>query len=43
MTELENKYESINSKNDFISFVEMLIKDLKDHPNDWETNLSNLI
>ena len=38
MKELINKYESLNSKEDFISFVELLITDLKSNPGEWENN-----
>ncbi len=36
MHELSDKINSINSKEDFISFVELLIVDLKNNPDEWE-------
>jgi hypothetical protein len=36
MNELKAKYDSITTKEDFISFVELLIEDLRINPNEWE-------
>jgi hypothetical protein len=36
MGELEQKVEKIKSKEDFIEFVETLIKSLKEAPGEWE-------
>jgi hypothetical protein len=36
MEELINKIPTIKRKEDFIEFVELLIKDLKSNPDEWE-------
>ncbi len=36
MKELNDKVETINNKEDFINFLELLIQDLKRNSNEWE-------
>jgi len=36
MDKLINKIESINTKDDFIGFLQLLVQDLKNHPEEWE-------
>ena len=38
MNEFANKIETINSKEDFINFIELLINDLKNNSGEWENN-----
>ncbi len=34
--EFEKTIEALNSKEDFIEFINLLVKDLKNNPNEWE-------
>lgn len=36
MQELINKTENLSTKEDFISFLQMLIQDFKKNPDEWE-------
>jgi len=36
MEELINKIETLNTKEDFISFLELLVQDLRNNRNGWE-------
>ena len=36
MKELINKIEALNTKEDFISFLELLVQDLRSNPGEWE-------
>jgi hypothetical protein len=38
MKELINKMETLNTKEDFISFLELLVQDLKLNPSKWANN-----
>lgn len=43
MAELYNT-ESINTKNDFVNFLNFLLQHLKDHPEEWEnTSLEDFL
>jgi hypothetical protein len=36
MEELIKKHDNLNTKEDFVSFVELLLQDLKSNPGEWE-------
>ncbi|SDD43839.1 DUF7660 family protein [Niabella drilacis] len=36
MGNLIKKVENLNTKEDFIAFLELLIQDLRNNPNEWE-------
>ena len=36
MKELIEKLENLNTKEDFVSFVELLVENLKNNPGEWE-------
>ena len=38
MKELINQIENLNTKEDFVIFLELLVKDLRNNPNGWENN-----
>ncbi len=42
--EMENKIETMNSKKDFLEFMELLIKDLRVNSKEWENkNLEDFL
>ena len=36
MNEFADKIETVNSKKDFINFIEILLSDLRNNPEQWE-------
>lgn len=38
MEDINTKVHNINSKQDFLDFLELLIKNLRTHPGEWENN-----
>lgn len=40
--DIYDKVESVNSKADFVIFIEMLMKDLKTNSEDWENDKLDL-
>lgn len=36
MNGLKNKIDNLNTKEDFISFLELLVQDLRNNPGEWE-------
>lgn len=38
MKEIIYKIEAMKTKEDFIEFINMVVEDLKNNPNEWENN-----